>query len=207
VAVPSIKGTAIQGVVEDLQRLVAAGRIRRDRLEARLDAEDLRILDDKLLPGMWYPLSSYRRLTEILIEIDGGGRPDYVVRRGARAAERLFAAGLYLQLERGEEIGAAKRERGEGWTEREGNLVASLAGAIFNVSRWRFRVDADDPTIHRIEASGAEELPEVSRLAAQGFIEYTATRLSGAPVRVTSERIGRDQIVFTLRPSRSPVSR
>jgi hypothetical protein len=207
VAVPSIKGTAIQGVVEDLQRLVAAGRIRRDRLEARLDAEDLRILDDKLLPGMWYPLSSYRRLTEILIEIDGGGRPDYVVRRGARAAERLFAAGLYLQLERGEEIGAAKRERGEGWTEREGNLVASLAGAIFNVSRWRFRVDADDPTIHRIEASGAEELPEVSRLAAQGFIEYTATRLSGAPVRVTSERIGRDQIVLTLRPSRSPVSR
>jgi hypothetical protein len=207
VAVPSIKGTAILGVVEDLHRLVATGRIRRDRLEARLDAEDLRILDDKLLPGMWYPLGSYQRLTEILIEVDGAGRPDYVVRRGARAAERLFAAGLYLQLERGEEIGAAKRERGEGWTEREGNLVASLAGAIFNVSRWRFRVDADDPTVHRIEAVEAEELPEVSRLAAQGFIEYTATRLSGAPVRVTSERTGRDRILFTLRPSRSPASR
>ncbi|TFG98605.1 MAG: hypothetical protein E4H11_00185 [Myxococcales bacterium] len=197
--VPSIKGTAIQGVVDDLQQLIAAGRITRDRLEARLDAEDLRILDDKLLPGMWYPLSSYRRLTEALIEIDGGGRRDYVVRRGARAAERLFAAGLYLQLERGEEIGAEKRKRGEGWTEREGNLVASLAGAIFNVSRWRFRVDADDPAIHHIEVAEAEELPEVSRLAAQGFIEYTATRLSAAPVRVTSERVGRDRIVFTLR--------
>jgi hypothetical protein len=207
VTVASIKGTAIQSVADDLRGLVAARRITRDWLEARLDAEDLRILDDKVLPGVWYPLRSYQRLTEILIEVDGGGRPDYVVHRGARAAERLFAAGLYLQLERGDEIGAQKRERGEGWTEREGNLVASLAGAIFNVSRWRFRVDADDPAIHRIDVTEAEELPEVSRLAAQGFIEYTASRLSGAPVRVTSERIGRERIRFTLRPSRGPASR
>jgi hypothetical protein len=207
VAVPSIKGTAFQSVAEDLQRLVAAGRITRSWLEARLEAEDLRALDDKVLPGVWYPLASYQRMTEILIEIDGGGRPDYVVRRGARAAERLFAAGLYLQLERGEEMGAEKRKRGEGWTEREGNLVASLAGAIFNVSHWRFRIDADDPTLQRIEAVEAEALPEVSRLAAQGFIEYTTSRLSGAPVRVTSERIGRDRIVFTLRTARTPASR
>jgi hypothetical protein len=129
------------------------------------------------------------------------------VRRGARAAERLFAAGLYLQLERGEELGAQKRERGELWSEREGNLIASIAGAIFNVSRWRFRVDATDPAIHCIDVTEAESLPEVSRLAAQGFIEYTTSRLSGAPVRVTSERIGRDRIAFTLRPTRSQATR
>ena len=200
--VPSIKGTAFQSVVEDVQGLVAAGRIRRAELEARLPGEDLRILEDQVLPGLWYPLATYRRLTEILLEIEGGGKPEYVVRRGARAAERLFAAGLYLQLERGEEIGARKRERGEGWTEREGNLVASLAGAIFNVSRWRFTVDPGEPAVHRIEASEAEDLPEVSRLAAQGFIEYTASRLAGAPVRVTSERLGRGRIAFTLRLAR-----
>ena len=204
VAVPSIKGTAIQSVAEDLKALIASGRIAREWIEARLDAEDLRILDDKVLPGMWYPLASYERLTQILIEVDGGGKPDYVVRRGARAAERLFAAGLYLQLERGEEIGAQKRERGEGWTEREGNLVASIAGAIFNVSRWRFRIDATDPALQHIEVTEADALPETSRLAAQGFIEYTTSRLSGAPVRVTSERTGRDRIVFTLRRSRAP---
>lgn len=198
----SIKGTAFQSVVEDLQGLLASGRVTREWIEARIDADDLRILDDKVLPGLWYPLATYRRLTELLVEIEGAGRADYVVARGARAAERLFAAGLYLQLERGEEIGADKRERGEGWTEREGNLIASLAGAIFNVSHWRFRVDPQDPAVHRIEVSEAEALPEVSRLAAQGFIEYTATRLSGGPVRVASERVGRGRIVFTLRPER-----
>jgi hypothetical protein len=200
VGVASIKGSAFQSVVDDVQALVAAGRVAPAELEARLPAQDLRILAEKVLPGLWYPLATYRRLTELLVAVEGGGRPDYVVRRGARAAERLFAAGLYLQLERGDEIGAQKRARGEGWTEREGNLVSSLAGAIFNVSRWRFTVDGE--AVHRIEVSEAEELPEVSRLAAQGFVEYTASRLAGGPVRVSSERLGRSRIVFTLRLDR-----
>jgi hypothetical protein len=200
VGVASIKGSAFQSVVDDVQALVAAGRVAPAELEARLPAQDLRILAEKVLPGLWYPLATYRRLTELLVAVEGGDRPDYVVRRGARAAERLFAAGLYLQLERGDEIGAQKRARGEGWTEREGNLVSSLAGAIFNVSRWRFTVDSE--AVHRIEVSEAEELPEVSRLAAQGFVEYTASRLAGGPVRVSSERLGRSRIVFTLRLDR-----
>ena len=200
--VPSIKGSAFQSVVDDLNALIASGRLARQELEARLEAPDLRILDDKVLPGVWYPLDSYRRLSDLLLQVEGRGQPDYIVRRGARAAERLFAAGLYLQLERGEQIGAQKRQRGEGWTEREGNLVASLAGAIFNVSRWRFVVDPSDPTLHRIEVSEAADLPEVSRLASQGFLEYTVSRLAGAPVRVGSTRIGLDRIVFTLRAER-----
>lgn len=75
------------------------------------------------------------------------------------------------------------------------------------MSRWCFRIDPREPGVHLIEASDAAELPEVSRLAAQGFIEYTASRLSSLPVRVTSERIGRDRIVFTLRPEPSAARR
>jgi hypothetical protein len=200
----SIKGTALASVVEDLRRLLEMGRLAREQLEARLEAEDLRILDAKVSPGLWYPLASYARLSAVLVEREGGGRPGYVVERGARAAERLFATGLYRQLERGEEIGAEKRARGEGWGALEGNLVTSLAGAIFNVSRWRFEVDPDDDRLQRIEVCEAEALPEVSRLAAQGFIEYTASRLSGTPVRVESERVGRDRIVFRLHLRRPP---
>ena len=45
----------------------------------------------------------------------------------------------------------------------------------------------------------AAALPEVSRWAAQGFVEYTSSRLSGVTTRVTSERPSPDRIVFTLR--------
>jgi hypothetical protein len=199
---PSIKGTAFQSVVEDLQRLLEVGRISRESLEARLEADDLRLLDLKVAAGLWYPLSSYRRLTEVLLEVEGRGNPAYVVQRGARAAERLFAAGLYLQLQRGEELGAEKRAKHEAWSARDGNLVASLAGAIFNVSRWRFELDPGDARIQRIEVTEAAKLPEVSRLAAQGFLEYTTSRLAGTPMCVTSERTAPDRIVFTLRRER-----
>jgi hypothetical protein len=198
-AVPSIKGTAFQSVVEDLRRLLEAGRLSCDDLELRLEAEDLRLLDEKVLPGLWYPLASYGRLTELLMEVEGGGRIAYVVTRGARAAERLFAAGLYQQLARGDEIGAKKRASNERWSEHEANLMTSLAGAIFSVSRWRWVGDPGVPGTSRIEVSEASALPEVSRWAAQGFVEYTTSRLSGVPTRVASERPSPDRIVFTLR--------
>jgi hypothetical protein len=199
---PSIKGTAIQAVVADVVRLIQAGRIQADVLEARLEADDLRLLDDKILPGLWYPLPCYRRLTELLWEIEGKRDPAYLLARGARAAERLFDLGLYQQMQRGEEIGAEKRERGENWGEFDGNLMTSLAGAIFNVSRWRYRIHPEVADVARIEVTDAAELPEVSRLAAQGFIEYTAARMTGVDVRVTSERPTPDRIVFSLRTLR-----
>ena len=126
-AVPSIKGSAFQSVVHDLAELIKAGKIAREAVEARLEAEDLLLLDDKILPGLWYALASYRRMTELLWEVEGNREPAYLMARGARSAERLFEAGLYQQMQRGEELGAAKRERGEAWSEFDGNLMTSLA--------------------------------------------------------------------------------
>jgi hypothetical protein len=200
-AIPSIKGTAFLSVVEDVKRLVESGRVPEAELEARLEPEDLRLLEEKVLPGLWYPLASYARLTELLMRAEGGGRIDYVVGRGARAAERLFAAGLYHQLARGEEMSAQKRAASERWSEAEANLMTSLAGAIFNVSRWRYVGNPTESETTRIEVSEAGALPEVSRWAAQGFVEYTTSRLSGQTTRVTSERPAPDRIVFTLRRS------
>jgi hypothetical protein len=201
--VPSIKGSAFEMVVRDVVRLLESGKLPREVAEARLEAEDLRLLEDKVVPATWYPLTSHRRLTELLWEFEGERDPKYLIARGARAAERLFDAGLYQQMKRGEELGVAKRERGEPWSEFDGNLMTSLAGAIFNVSRWRYRRHPEDVYVSRIEVSGATDLPEVARWAAQGFVEYIATRATGNPVQVTSERPAKDRIVFTLRLTRA----
>jgi hypothetical protein len=200
--VPSIKGSAFETVVRDVVRLLESGKLPREVADARLEADDLHLIEDKILPELWYPLASYTRLTELLLEFEGARDTKYLIARGARAAERLFDAGLYQQMQRGEELGAAKRERGETWSEFDGNLMTSLAGAIFNVSRWRYRRHPEDVHVSRIEVTGARELPEVARWAAQGFIEYMATRMSGQPVQMTSERPAPDRIVYTLRMGR-----
>jgi hypothetical protein len=200
---PSIKGSAFQSVVEDVQRLLEGDRISREELEVRLEPADLPLLDEKVLPALWYPIGTYRRLSELLMEIEGGGRTEYLVRRGARAAERLFALGIYQQLRRGEAIAEEIRSSGSLWSQQDGAIMASLAGAIFSFTTWRFVADAENRGEHRIEVSDAAALPEVARFAAQGFIEYVSTRLAKAHVRVTSERPAPDRIVFQLKPTRS----
>jgi hypothetical protein len=200
---PAIKGSAFQSVVEDVQRLLQEGRLSREELEVRLEAADLPLLDEKVLPALWYPIDTYRRLSELLMELEGGGRPEYIVRRGSRAAERLFSLGIYQQLRRGEQIAEEIRSSGSMWSQQDGAIMASLAGAIFNFSKWRFVADAENRGAHRIEVNDAAALPEVARFAAQGFIEYVSTRLAKAHVRVTSERPASDRIVFRLKPTRA----
>jgi hypothetical protein len=195
---PAIKGAAFQAVVSDVQALLERGRLGREALEARLAPEDLRILEEKVIPSSWYPIATYRRLTELLLAVEGGGHKQYVVERGARAAERLFQAGLYHQLRFGEERAETLQRGGEPWTQHDGALMATLAGAIFNFSRWRFEVADARRRSYRVVASEASALPEVARLAAQGFIEYITARLTGAPARVTSARTAAGEVVFTI---------
>ena len=195
---PSIKGTAFEAVWVDVNRLVEEGRFSRDDLEVRLTAEDLEILEAKPLPASWVPMETHRRLSELLMELEGRGDPQYVVERGRAAAERLFP--IYQQLRRGEEIGSEMREEGADWRESDGRLMASISNALFNFSAWSF--EAEDETSFRIIVTEAEGLPEIALYAAVGFIEYTASRVTGRPARVSYEREGPGEIVFTLSSER-----
>ena len=184
-AEPSIKGSAIQSAVEDVNRLVDEGRISRDELEARLSAQDLKVLDHKILPGLWYPLDSYGRLLDLLVERDGRGQGDYLQARGRKAGERLVQAGLYSQLE-------ASQER---WGARIGNVFATLGPAMFSATEWSF-ASAESVDSFEIEAAIPAEFPESARLTALGFIEFLAERTAGHPVRVLSERPSPDRMTF-----------
>jgi hypothetical protein len=186
VKVPSLKATAVQSVADDVERLLASGRLSREQLEARLEAEDLRYLEEKLSPTTWVPLATYGRLIELLIAAEGQGqREAYLIRRGERSAERLSSLGIYSQLD------ATTENLGN----RIGTLVVTVAQAIYNVGRWSYE---PAPTEHGfvIRVHDAAALPEISRLATQGFVQYVARRVSGQPLRVISERPTPDLVVF-----------
>jgi hypothetical protein len=191
--VPSIKGSALSSVVEDVNRLRAEGAIADETLEKALAPEDVAILAQEVQTALWYPIESYRRLTELLLGTEGRGDPAYVIQRGERAGERLFDAGIYVQLQHGEEKARASRRGGSAFHERDGRLMVSLSGAMFNFTAWEYRLDGDAAII---EVKDAADFPEVSRWAVQGFLQYTVSRLREMPVVVESERPAPDRVVY-----------
>jgi len=185
--VGGVKGTAIESVVADVNRLVDTGGVRRADLEVRLEADDLELLDQKLLPSAWYSLGSYGRLMQLLFETEGRRRIEYLVERGRRAAERIRNAGLYAQL-------AADRDR---WGDRLGAMMVTIGPAMYRDTEWSFHLLAAGGGLRfEIEISVPECFPDVCRHATQGFIEYTANHASGQNVRVSSERVGPTRIVI-----------
>jgi len=193
---PCIKGSALSSVVEDVRALRDSGRIPADRLEATLEAADLALLEAKIQPALWYPIQSYSRLTRLLLDVVGRGDPQYVADRGARAAQRLWESGLYVQLQHGEEKAAKARRVGGAMTDRDARMITTLSGAIFNFTRWSYRTGETDAVI---EVNEAADWPEVSVWAARGFLEYVVSRLRRVETRIEANRVARDRVEFRFR--------
>ena len=183
---PSIKATGFQSAADDLNRLIETGKISREEVEARVQTGDLRYLDKQLAATTWVPIDTYRRVVEILIEIEANGPPEvYLHNRGVRAAQRLHKAGLYRQFEASSET----------WGNRVGKIATTMAAVLYNFTKWSFELGSGRG-IFTITVDEAAEFPDVARYTAQGYIEYTSRVVSGGNERVTSERPSPARILF-----------
>ena len=185
---PSIKGAALQSVTEDVHRLRNAGRLPESLLTTRLKPEDLQALDELTVPGLWYPIATYGRLLDLLCEVEGRGRPDYLVERGVRAAERLMAAGAWRHF-----LASADR-----WGERAGEAMIQVAKGFYNFTDWVLEHHAATDR-YTLSVQGAGDFPDAARFAAQGFVQVLFARMGGRPVEVTSVRPSPDRVVYEIR--------
>jgi hypothetical protein len=116
------------------------------------------------------------------------------VRRGRRAAERLYKAGLYRQID------AALDDCGEAF----GPLMESLGLALFQDTHWTVEHVglARNQAHFQIEVLVPEDFPECARWSSQGFIEYLGGRAQGgeAGVRCTSSRPEPTRMLFETIP-------
>jgi hypothetical protein len=192
-AVPSIKATGFQSVADDLARLVQAGRISREEVEAKLRPEDLPFFFKQLAATTWVPVATQARGLAILADLEANGTPEaYFHLRGYRAGERLHKAGVYRQFEASTDT----------WGARVGKIVMTMATVLYNFTRWSFEA-SDEPGVFRITVDDAAELPESSRYVTQGFAEYATRAVTGEKVTVRSERPIPSRVVFhSERPRR-----
>jgi hypothetical protein len=189
----AIKGSAIEALVADVNRLLEQGRLSRDQLEARLAREDLALLEEKVLAAVWYPLDSYARLTQVLLDVEGHGDVGYLHERGRRVAQRLRDSGIYSQF---------ARSRDELETDRFGRLMVTLGPAMYRDTEWIYRPDPQKrPGYFEIEARVPREFPDVGRYPSQGFIECLGNADAPYRISVTSERKSPTLLLFVSRRS------
>jgi hypothetical protein len=165
----SIKGSVIEKLVEDARRLRDDGRVSAEQLEVHLDRTALELLDSKPLPALWYPLESYNRLIDLLLEVEGKGSVDYLRRRGAGVADRLIAGGFYDQFS-----SLDRRLRDPQEYLRLMRRVVTVMGAIFNFVKWDAHPDPDHPKRVLIELREAEAFTQHLCYVTEGFLTRIA---------------------------------
>jgi len=214
-AEPSIKGSVFKGVIDDLARLQAEGRLSQDQVDAQLAIEDLALLEGEINPAAWYPMESYARLMELLGEIEGAGKDAYFVERGRATARRLMESGLYQQLaflSRWEEMTGSSGDSGQSVLiaayARNLRMVSSLASAIYNVGKWAVEPDPEHAGRLCLAVREARAYSEPMRLAIEGFLDECAraTRDDLAHLHI-SERPSPDLILFRMTRDITDLSR
>lgn len=200
---PSIKGAIFQFAIEDLRQLVAEGAISRQELEAKLGPGDADYLDRDILTNSWYDVRAYGRMLEVLQELAGEPRIDYLRKRGAQSAERLLDSGRYPQMEYlGTTLMRAAKSP-EGRVEdfgRDLGLLASIARAMINFGTHEVKKDSEHPDRYMIELREMEPYTEALCWAQEGFMNRLAEE-HGNPDLWRWERPSQDTVVFHMKQS------
>lgn len=183
--IPSIKGTIFCPVADEIRELREQGQISEEELAVELEPEDLELLEQKLVSASWHPIATYARLLDLLCKKQGGGLSQYYEKRGAMSARRLMDAGLYGQLDLldsiadrrsvgdPEDMGAALRAY-----RKRLRVVISLAGAIYNVGKWKVVDDEGHPGRVAIDVTESEAYSDGMIGAIVGFLDECARAVS-----------------------------
>jgi len=172
---PSIKGTVLIDLVEDVRKLLGSG----DReAAARLTERDRSTIEQGIAQASWYSVHFYARLMELLRDHCGDGRNEYVVARGRARGRALMETGVYQQMEY---VGRLQAQRAGTAEERmtaygrDLRLLVTLSRSILNFTTWSVAIDPDFDDRHRIEVSDAEEFPDILGYSTEGFIDAMAS--------------------------------
>jgi hypothetical protein len=198
---PSIKGRILSVAIEDVSKLVAAGAISERELARRLRPEDLALFGKPLAQADWYDIRTYARVCEVLRDVEGEGRNEYLHARGFRTGERLLEGGLYAQLEyvTRMRIGQLKEpiDRYSAFG-RDLKLLVTISSSIMNFSKWSSRPDEQHELRYRIDVAEAADFPEVLGWTSLGFVNCMARAGGGGEDVWRWERVDAENLVFRM---------
>jgi hypothetical protein len=197
---PSIKGSVFVRAVEDVLKLVSSGSLARKELERRLPPADLALVDQPVLASRWYDVQLYGRLLELLRDIEGEGRNEYLRERGARSAELLKSAGVYQQMEYLNRTQASQqtdpRARFLAFG-RDLRLLVTMYGTLLNFGRQQVKDDPEHSDRYLLEYSDVAPYPESLCWTTDGFVNRMAKQ-HGEPDLWRWERRVPELMIFRM---------
>jgi hypothetical protein len=182
--VPSIKGVILLRSWSQLNQLREEGAVTHEQLEAGLEASEVELLDGKIEPTLWYPISVAASFGRVVGEVTGNESPSEWVQRGYSIAENILknpniASFFDGAIHRGENMGAS---------------LVKMSSLLLNFGTMEFEGNLQ---AFRIPFRDAGALPEIVRFCLQGVIQSFAERALGGSVAVDSERHADGTIVYS----------
>jgi len=170
---PSIKGSVFTRAVEDILKLVSAGALARGELRRWLHPTDVALLDQPVISSSWYDVQVYGRLLELLRDVEGAGRNEYLRERGARSAELLRKAGQYQQMEYLNRTQAAQQTDPRARVlafGRDLRLITTMFGSLLNFGRLQVKDDPEHVDRYVMEYVDVAPYPEGLCWTTDGFV-------------------------------------
>jgi hypothetical protein len=194
--VESVKGSLVLGAVVSVRRLRNGGKVSAESLEARLSAEALGLIDQKIEISRWYPIAPFCELIDLDWEISGAREPAYLENQGIAAADRLFDSKIYQQLDFAERSGKVEsREK----LVRQSRLITTITGTLYDF--LTFEVDLG-PNSLEIVFGNAGAFSDALLHTTVGFMNRINER-QGSKRRWTGWRESADRARFSMKlPSR-----
>jgi hypothetical protein len=191
---PAVKGNLVLGAVVAARRHRDQGRISVEALEARLSAETLHLIDQKIAIASWYPIQAFTELIDLNWELGGRRDPEFMRKEGVRSADRLFVSGIYQQLNFAE---SAAKVTSRDELLRQSRLITSITASLYNFLETSVGVDGERTNVLRIVYANASLFCEALRFSTEGFMNHINERQKSAR-RWTSERPAPDRVVFRM---------
>lgn len=169
-----VKGVILQRSWTLIRELLDQGRLDRDVLEARLEPEDLALLDGKPEPSLWYSVGTASRFSDVVAEVTGEDGPEAWTERGREAMEDVLRAPTFANYV--EE--ALKASSTQAMT-----TLVGMFQLLLDFGEMAFEGDLER---YEITLSDVPDLPDLIRYAIQGGIERLSQHVLQKPVRVES---------------------
>jgi len=135
-----VKGSLVLGATVAVRRMRERGRVSGEKLEARLSASALELVDQKIEMARWYPIGAFCELIEVAWDVEGRRQPSYLERQGAASADRLFDSNRYQQLEFAERSGKVETQQ---QLIRQARLIATVTGTFYDFLEVDVNLDSD----------------------------------------------------------------